>query len=229
MRSAVGIPARQRLGSTRTANCSRRSTVFPSLVREGWQDLLRCAARRTGRLWRRDVARSRRIVAARAPTGPVVIEHANLFDAEHMTMRPGSTVILQQQRIVAVVPGLPASRRRRRTHRCRGPRPAAVPLGHAHVIWTSTGPLFPAAGVTGIRDMAAETDKPGDRTSSTPTRRFGPRVAYAGIIGRAPSLWADPDARQQRGWEGSPGRSAQRCRLWSAIQSMTRRYTRVGG
>jgi hypothetical protein len=160
---------------------------FSTLVREGWQDSL--AALRA----EQDAQEARRRTEQahtlrRAPTGPVVIEHANLFDAEHMTMRPGSTVIVQQQRIVAVGPdgSLPIPDDAERIDAAgRALLPGLWDM-HTHPDLDS-GPLFLAAGVTGIRDMAAETDKPGRLHVFDTNEALGPRVAYAGIIdGRGP-------------------------------------------
>ncbi len=124
----------------------------------------------------------------RAPASPVVIEHANLFDAEHMTMRPGTTVILAQQRIVAVGPDgtlpIPAD-----AERIDATGRALLPGlwdMHTHPDLDS-GPLFLAAGVTSVRDMAAEPDKPARLRVFDTGEALGPRVVFAGIIdGRGP-------------------------------------------
>jgi hypothetical protein len=160
---------------------------FSTLVREGWQDSLAAlrveqdaqeARRRT------EQARSLR----RAPTGPVVIEHANLFDAEHMTMRPGTTVIFAQQRIVAVGPdgSLPIPAGAERIDAAgRALLPGLWDM-HTHPDLDG-GPLFLAAGITSIRDMAAETDKPERLHVFDTNEALGPRVVFAGIIdGRGP-------------------------------------------
>jgi imidazolonepropionase-like amidohydrolase len=160
---------------------------FSTLVRAGWQDSL--AAMRA----EQDAQEaSRRTAQARAlrrePSGPVVIEHANLFDSEHMTMRPGTTVIFAQQRIVAVGPDgtLPIPANAERIDAAgRALLPGLWDM-HAHPDLDS-GPLFLAAGVTSIRDMAAEPDKPALLRVFDTNEALGPRVAYAGIIdGRGP-------------------------------------------
>jgi hypothetical protein len=160
---------------------------FATVVRQGWQDSLaamRVAQDAQEARRRTEQARSSR----RTPAGPVVIEHANLFDAEHMTMRPGTTVIFTQQRIVAVGPDGSL------------PIPAGAELidaaGRALLpgLWDmhthpdlDSGPLFLAAGITSIRDMAAETDKPARLHVFDTNEALGPRVVFAGIIdGRGP-------------------------------------------
>jgi imidazolonepropionase-like amidohydrolase len=124
----------------------------------------------------------------RAPSGPVVIEHANLFDSERMTMRPGTTVIFAQQHIVAVGPdgSLPIPAGAERIDAAgRALLPGLWDL-HTHPDLDS-GPLFLAAGVTSVRDMAAEPDKPALLRVFDTNEALGPRVVYAGIIdGRGP-------------------------------------------
>ena len=160
---------------------------FSSIVREGWQDSL------TGLQAAQDAQEARRRIEQarslrRAPTGPVAIEHANLFDAETMTMRPGTTVIFAQQRIVAVGPdgSLPVPADAERIDAAgRALLPGLWDM-HTHPDLDS-GPLFLAAGVTSIRDMAAEPDKPARLHVFDTNEALGPRVVFAGIIdGRGP-------------------------------------------
>lgn len=160
---------------------------FSTLVREGWQDSLTAMrAEQDAQEAKRRTAQVRAL--RRVPSGPVVIEHANLFDAEHMTMRPGTTVIFAEQHIVAVGPDgtlpVPAS-----AERIDATGRALLPGlwdMHTHPDLDS-GPLFLAAGVTSIRDMAAEPDKPALLRVFDTNEAIGPRVTYAGIIdGRGP-------------------------------------------
>ena len=160
---------------------------FSSLVREGWQASLPAlqAEQDTQEAHRRS---EQAHALRRAPAGPVVIEHANLFDAEHMTMRPGTTVIIKGQRILAVgadgsLP-LPAG-----AERIDAAGRALLPGlwdMHTHPDLDS-GPLFLAAGVTSVRDMAAEPDKPARLRAFETSEALGPRVVFAGIVdGRGP-------------------------------------------
>jgi imidazolonepropionase-like amidohydrolase len=119
----------------------------------------------------------------RAPHGPVVIEHANVFDAETVSMRPGTTVIFSQQRIVAVGPDgsldVPAG-----AERIDAAGRALLPGlwdMHTHPD-LDDGLLFLAAGVTSVRDMAAEPDKPQRMRVFDTNEAVGPRIVYAGII-----------------------------------------------
>ena len=160
---------------------------FSTLVREGWQDSL--AAMRAEQDAQEASRRTAQVRALRRePSGPVVIEHANLFDSEHMTMRPGTTVIFAQQRIVAVGPDgtLPIPATAERIDAAgRALLPGLWDM-HAHPDLDS-GPLFLAAGVTSIRDMAAEPDKPALLRVFDTNEALGPRVVFAGIIdGRGP-------------------------------------------
>ncbi len=130
---------------------------------------------------RRRTEQARRL--RRVPRGPVVIEHANVFDAESASMRPGTTVIFVQQRIVAVGPDgsldIPAG-----AERIDAAGRALLPGlwdMHTHPE-LDDGPLFLAAGVTSIRDMAAEPDKPQRMRVFDTNEAVGPRIVYAGII-----------------------------------------------
>ncbi len=160
---------------------------FSALVREGWQDsLATMRAEQDAQEARRRTAQARAL--RRAPTGPVVIEHANLFDSEHLTMHPGTTVIFAGQRIVAVGPdgSLPIPAGAERIDAAgRALLPGLWDL-HTHPDLDS-GPLFLAAGVTSIRDMAAEPEKPALLRVFDTNEALGPRVVFAGIIdGRGP-------------------------------------------
>src|SRR4029450_4221912 len=110
------------------------------------------------------------------PAGPVLIEHANLFDAEARVMKPGSSVLIDRNLIRAV--GADGS--------------FAVPDGASRIdaagralrpgLWDmhshpepADGLLLLAAGVTGVRDMAAEPAKRG-RTKKRDTRPLCARL-----------------------------------------------------
>jgi imidazolonepropionase-like amidohydrolase len=161
--------------------------AFSSLVLAGWEptvEALREEQNARDALRRGEQARQLR----RTPTSPLVIEHANVFDAESGLMRSGTTVIISQNRIAAV--GADGS--------------VAVPPGAERIdaagrallpgLWDmhthpdlNDGALFLAAGVTSVRDMAAEGDKPQRLRVFETGEALGPRVAFAGIIdGRGP-------------------------------------------
>lgn len=160
---------------------------WSALVRRGHEDLLaRLRAEQDAQAGRRRAEQAR--LLRRVPAGALAIEHASVFDATTATMRPGTTVVVAQGRIVAVGPDgtlpLPADAERIDA----GGRALLPGLWdmHAHPE-LDDGPLFLAAGVTSVRDMAAEPDKPARLRVFDSGEALGPRVVYAGIIdGRGP-------------------------------------------
>jgi imidazolonepropionase-like amidohydrolase len=160
---------------------------FSSLVLVGWEGTLPALRTEQDRQdARRRVEQARSL--QRVPSGPVAIEHANLFDAETSTMRTGTTVLIAERRIAAVGPDgtidIPAGAERIDAAG-RSLLPGLWDM-HTHPD-LDDGPLFIAAGVTSIRDMAAEPDKPQRLRVFDTGEAIGPRVVYAGIIdGRGP-------------------------------------------
>ena len=151
------------------------------MVPEGWEpvapELLEIQEARLTALRSEQARRLRQV-----PAGPVLIEHANLFDAEARVMKPGSSVLLEGNLIRAV--GADGS--------------FAVPEGASRIdaagralvpgLWDmhshpepSDGLLLLAAGVTGVRDMAAEPAKR-ERMKTWESDTLGPRIVYAGIV-----------------------------------------------
>jgi imidazolonepropionase-like amidohydrolase len=152
-----------------------------TMVPEGWEatapELLELQEARLTALRAEQAAR-----LAPVPSGPVLIEHANLFDAEARAMKPGSSVLIEGHTIRAV--GADGS--------------IAVPAGTVRIdargrallpgLWDmhshpepADGLLLLAGGVTGVRDMAAEPAKR-ERMKTWETDTLGPRIAYAGIV-----------------------------------------------
>jgi imidazolonepropionase-like amidohydrolase len=124
----------------------------------------------------------------RVPAGAVVIEHARLFDPTSMSLQPDTTVVFERRRIVAVgrdgKVSIPAGAERIDAAG-RTLLPGLWDM-HTHPDLDS-GPLFLAAGVTSVRDMAAEPDKPAKLRAFDAGTAIGPRVVFAGIIdGRGP-------------------------------------------
>ena len=160
---------------------------FSSLVRAGWEpavEALRDEQNRKDALRRAELARQLR----RMPTSPLVIQHANLFEAESGRMRGGTTVIVSQNRITAVGPdgslAIPPGAERIDASG-RALLPGLWDM-HTHPD-LDDGALFLAAGITSIRDMAAEADKPQRLRVFDTGEALGPRVTFAGIIdGRGP-------------------------------------------
>jgi imidazolonepropionase-like amidohydrolase len=160
---------------------------FSSLVLAGWEATLPTLRTEQDRQdARRRVEQARSL--QRVPEGPIAIEHANLFDAETASMRPGTTVLIAGKSIVAVGPDgtveIPAGAERIDATG-RSLLPGLWDM-HTHPE-LDDGPLYLAAGVTSIRDMAAEPDKPQRLRVFDTGDAIGPRVVYAGIIdGRGP-------------------------------------------
>lgn len=129
--------------------------------------------------------------------GLVVIRNADVFDSERGVLLPQHSIVMENGRITALVP----------TRGFREPRGASVidATGktvipgmwdmHAHVfLTTQTDAAYRnlSLGVTGIRDMAADTD-----IATSLMRRansgaiLAPHTVLAGFI-EGPQLWAGP-------------------------------------
>ena len=160
---------------------------FSSIVLAGWeQALLALRAEQDRQDARRRIEQAQ--LLRRVPERPLAIEHANVFDAETASMQPATTVLVVGRNIVAVGPDgtleLPAGAERIDATGC-SLLPGLWDM-HTHP-GLDDGPLFLAAGVTSVRDMAAEPDKPQLLRVFDTGDAIGPRVVYAGIIdGRGP-------------------------------------------
>jgi cytosine/adenosine deaminase-related metal-dependent hydrolase len=165
---------------------------WSSFIREGWEDsvpkLLEYQDQR---------ANARTLETARAltrkPTGPVAIVNANLFDSEHARSVPGSTVVIEGNRIEAVGKDgqvkIPAGAEKIDAHG-RALLPGLADM-HVHLS-AGDGAQHLAAGVTSVRDLANDTD-----ALLAMKRRIdagdevGPRISMAGIID-GPGPFAGP-------------------------------------
>jgi hypothetical protein len=155
---------------------------WATLVPEGWEyvvpELLAAQEARLAALRGAQAAQLRRV-----PQGPILVEHANLFDAEAGTMKPGSSVLVEGTTIRGVgadgtldVP----SGAMRIDARGRALLPGLWDMhGHPEA---ADGLLLLAAGVTGVRDMAADPSKKERMNAWDMGATLGPRIAYAGII-----------------------------------------------
>lgn len=162
------------------------------LVRDGWESVVPAL----DSVQERAAAARRAALAhtlAHAPSGPLAITHARLFDAETKTARAGMTVIVTGDRITAV--GADAA--------------VAVPAGaevidatgktllpglwdmHVHLS-PDDGLLHLAAGVTTVRDMANDVDQLREtRRAFDSGATIGPRVLMAGFLD-GPGPYAGP-------------------------------------
>jgi hypothetical protein len=142
--------------------------------------------------------RSAQLAKSLTPTAsPVVaIRRATLFDSETGGTRPGTTVILSGDRISAVGPDattpIPAGARVIDANG-KALLPGMWDM-HAHVdmAMESDGVLQLAAGITTIRDMAADMDNAlSVRARSANATLLAPRVLLAGFM-EGPGFWAGP-------------------------------------
>lgn len=185
--SSVWLDARGRLFTT--------GIGWFAPVQRGWSAVL--PALRTME-YAVHAARSAALAQALTPAAPtsIAIRNATLFDSETGTTRSGTTIIVTGDRITAVGPD-------RSTAVPRGARVIdakgrAVLPGmwdmHAHVdmAMESDGVLQLAAGITTIRDMAADTENAlSVRARSASGSLLAPRVLLAGFID-GPGFWAGP-------------------------------------
>ena len=126
---------------------------------------------------------------AHKPRGPVVLVHANLFDAESAQALPNRTVVISGNRITAVgadgTVNLPA---KAETIDAAG-KTVMPGLWDMHVhLSPDDGLLHMACGVTSVRDLANDTDALlAMRKRFDEGTQIGPRVLMAGFIdGRGP-------------------------------------------
>ncbi|MEP6994880.1 MAG: amidohydrolase family protein, partial [Acidobacteriota bacterium] len=158
-----------------------------TIIPEGWEsvgpELLAAQDARNQARRSEQVRRLRRV-----PAVPVAITGARLFDSKSGSARTGMTVLLSGNRITAVGPdgkvALPGN-----TESVDGRGKTVLPGlfdMHAHPS-ESDGLLHMLAGVTSVRDMAAEPGKIDLQKAWNSGEAVGPRVTFAGIIdGRGP-------------------------------------------
>ena len=154
-----------------------------AVIPEGWEgvapELLRVQEDRADARRAEAVRRVRR-----TPRGPLVFTGARLFDAREAVSRPGTTVVVSGQKISAVGPDgsvpIPSGAE---VVDAKGKTllPGLFDM-HAHPS-PDDGMLHLLAGVTSIRDMAAEPDARKPLSGWETGEAAGPRVVvFAGII-----------------------------------------------
>ena len=162
------------------------------VIRKGWESV---AGALLARQAAADSVRTARVARelARRPAGAVVFRHAELFDAVTGAVTPGSSVVVQGNKIVAVGPDAtvaapPGAEEIDATGRTLMPG-----MWDMHVHMSDDDGLFDiAAGITTVRDMANDMDE-----SLRRQRRFadgsliGPRLMLAGFID-GPGPYAGP-------------------------------------
>jgi imidazolonepropionase-like amidohydrolase len=130
---------------------------------------------------------------ARLPTGPLVFEHARLFDPEARRLRPNTTIVVDKERVVAV--GRDGE--------------VALPSGAEHIdvhgqtllpgLWdlhvhagARDGILLIAAGVTSVRNMGS-TRVEETAHQFAEGKVIGPRMLFTGVLdGHGPFASATP-------------------------------------
>jgi imidazolonepropionase-like amidohydrolase len=163
-------------------------STWSSIIQEGWEgatpDLLKAQDKF-------DNERSANLARtlAHKPQGPLVITHANLFDAESAQMLPNRTVVITGNRITAVGDDgkveLPSNAE---TIDAAG-KTLMPGLWDMHVhVQPGDGLLHMSCGVTSVRDLANDTDSLMQMRGRFDTgTEIGPRVVMAGFIdGRGP-------------------------------------------
>jgi imidazolonepropionase-like amidohydrolase len=168
------------------ASGSEWSVVIREGAEAAWPSLLDAQAARAADRGE-EVARK----LTHKPSGPVLIEHARLFDSETATVKDGMSVIVSGNRVESVTPDgkIPA-----------GPGIEVIDAKgkmllpglwdmHVHLAgdW-GLGLMHLAAGVTSVRDMANDIDHLHDlKTKFDSGTLVGPRIVMAGFIdGRGP-------------------------------------------
>ena len=179
-----------------------RDNVFASeagwfiTVRAGAEGVLP-ALRAIERAWHAQKAAALARQLAPAPASTVVIRNGDVFDSERGVLRPRTTVVVTGDRITAVGPA----------DSIRTPAGATVidATGrtvlpgmwdmhtHLHFTGETEAPLMQlAAGITTIRDVAADLDAAvSQRERADKGTMLSPRVILAGFL-EGPGAWAGP-------------------------------------
>jgi imidazolonepropionase-like amidohydrolase len=161
---------------------------YRSVIREGWEESVPKLIKRQDELeGARTLERARTLM--RKPTTPVALTNVNLFDAASGQSRPGSTVVIDGNRIVAVgkdgAVTIPSG-----AERIDGRGRALLPgLWDMHVhLSPDDGLMHIAAGVTSVRDLANDNDGlAAIKRKIESDQEIGPRIVMRGFMdGRGP-------------------------------------------
>jgi len=157
---------------------------WPTVIREGWESVwpTLLAAQNSAR-----EAHNARLAKelAKKPNGPLVFQHANLFDSESATVKRGMTVVIKGNRIETVAPDSAVKNIPANAQVIDASGKTLLPgLWDMHVhLSEDDGMLDIAAGVTTVRDLANDIDKlMAMRKSFDSGEAIGPRVIMAGFI-----------------------------------------------
>jgi hypothetical protein len=159
-----------------------------SVIRAGWEDSAAALDEsQDATLAARDLELARRL--GRKPAGPLVIEHAQLFDSESASVARKITVVISGNRIQQVAPDSEAKIPANAQFIDATGKTLLPGLWDMHVhLSEGDGLLDIANGVTTVRDLANDTDKLlAMRKSFDEGTAVGPRIIMAGIIdGKGP-------------------------------------------
>jgi Amidohydrolase family len=166
-------------GGHTAASVSPWFTVVPS-EHERAVSQLRDAQEKTNAAWGERVARA----IAHVPRGELVIRNARLFDPRDLRVTPGTTVVVNGQRVVRV--GSDADIKPTADAEIIDAQGRFLMPGlwdnHQHFT-ENDGALDLANGITSARDMANDTDSFLERVARFENgSELGPRVLKAGII-----------------------------------------------
>ncbi|MGI9104217.1 MAG: amidohydrolase family protein [Terriglobales bacterium] len=159
-----------------------------SMIRSGWEDMLPVL----DKVQDEELAKRNRELArslAHKPAGPLVIQHARLFDSESASVKPGMTVVIKGDKIEQVAPDASAKIPTGAQIINAAGKSLLPGLWDMHVhLDTDDGMLHMASGVTSVRDLGNDTDKLlAMRKSFDDGTAVGPRVVMAGLMdGRGP-------------------------------------------
>lgn len=165
---------------------------WESFIREGWEDSAPQLLE-----YQNERANARTLETTRAltrkPAGPVAIVNANVFDADTGRSVPGSTVVIEGNRIKAVGKDgrvkIPAGAERIDA-RGRALLPGLADM-HIHMS-AGDGVQHLAAGVTTVRDLANDTESLlAMKRRIDAGEELGPRIHMSGII-EGPGPFAGP-------------------------------------
>jgi hypothetical protein len=147
--------------------------------------------------WRNAQAEALAARLTKPAPGPIVIRNGNVFDSEAGVMRPQTTVVIRDDRIVEVGPAASVATPAGATVIDATGKAVLPGLWdmHTHFQLTSqsSGAIAQlATGITTIRDLAADTDVAVSIRDRLNTGKLvGPRTILAGFI-EGPGAWAGP-------------------------------------
>lgn len=152
-----------------------------SVVPDGFEsviDQLRTAQQKTDAAWSENMARA----LAHKPKGELVIHNARLFDPRDLSVTPGMSVLMQDDRIVRIAPDIKTEPGAEIIEAAGKFLMPGLWDNHQH-FGGDDGALDLANGVTSARDMANDTDQFLERVARFDSgSELGPRVLKAGIV-----------------------------------------------